>query len=103
MSSRLRRFVSISVSGLVALLTFGIEVSVASCAAPTIDIDGVSGRRLQVEPGKELRVIGRYWMLDCLDSGGVALGACGRSQAQPTRHERPMSGIRIFLVSTDGA
>jgi hypothetical protein len=101
MSSRTRRCLSISVAGLLALLTFGLEVSVASCAAPTIDVAGATGRRLQVEPGHQLQIVGRYWTLDCFDSGGVALGACGRSQAQPARRARPMEGIRVFLVAPD--
>jgi hypothetical protein len=75
-----------------ALLTFGPDLARGSCAAPTIELEPVDQRRLEVEAGQSLEVVGRYWTLDCNDTSTV--NACGHARQQP---QRPMEHISIVL------
>jgi hypothetical protein len=92
MRSSIRTAATVALTATLAVLTFGLDLTKGSCAAPTIELESADQRRLVVEAGQSLEVIGRYWTLDCFDSSSV--NACGRTEQ---REQRPMKHISIVL------
>ena len=83
-----------------ALTPVRLGSAVASCAAPSLVVEGTRGRPV-IDQAMDLTVDGRAFVHGCDDTGAVTVNAFGCESSEQRERTTPMRNVRLLLQQGD--